>query len=149
MTPVPESWPYRPPGGRLYNRDGLDIDRLKTLSIQFGNDCVNQYAEAERMDAAALKTIPLDILCPCARPSQYSRGRQCLDFSPDHQPRGQQSPDTSSGGHADRPGAFYVFRTLSLIAVAFSAAQWPLPPLEKNGLPLSFAKNSDADWMDF
>ena len=53
--------------GALYNRDGLDIDRLRTLSSQFGNDCVNQYAEAERMDASALKTIPLDILCPCAR----------------------------------------------------------------------------------
>ena len=53
--------------GALYNRDGLDIDRLKALSTQFGSEFVIRDVAAEQMDVSRLKKLPLDILCPCAR----------------------------------------------------------------------------------
>ncbi|MHB1295903.1 MAG: Glu/Leu/Phe/Val family dehydrogenase [Anaerolineae bacterium] len=53
--------------GALYNPDGLDVPRLLHLGEQAGSHLVDLYPDAERLDRAALHTLPVDVLCPCAR----------------------------------------------------------------------------------
>lgn len=51
----------------IYNPQGLDVNRLTALAADNGSQVVERYADAERMDRAALLELPVDLLCPCAR----------------------------------------------------------------------------------
>jgi len=53
--------------GAIYNSRGLDVERLKQLSIRDGSMVVETYGGAKRISRASLLELPVDILCPCAR----------------------------------------------------------------------------------
>ena len=53
--------------GAIYNKDGLDINKLFLLKEKYGDELVNQYKEAEKIDKTSLFDLKVDILSPCAR----------------------------------------------------------------------------------
>ena len=57
--------------GAVYAPDGLDVERLVTLARSAGSGVVDAYAQthtgARRLERAELLTLPVDVLCPCAR----------------------------------------------------------------------------------
>ena len=53
--------------GAILNPQGLDVKRLGRLAAESGSRVVDLYADAERIDRAALLELPVDVLCPCAR----------------------------------------------------------------------------------
>jgi glutamate dehydrogenase (NAD(P)+) len=52
--------------GTVYNPDGLDVDRLIQLKDEFGDDVVNAYSQAKKIEKSELLTLNVDILSPCA-----------------------------------------------------------------------------------
>jgi len=60
--------------GAIYNPRGLDVGRLSRLSAEAGSRAVEQYPDAERIDLRALLELPVDLLCPCARPDSVHAG---------------------------------------------------------------------------
>ncbi|MBN2612162.1 MAG: Glu/Leu/Phe/Val dehydrogenase [Bacteroidales bacterium] len=59
--------------GAVYNAKGLDIDMLMKLKDKYRDELVNHYPEAEKISPAALFTLPVDILSPCARHFSINR----------------------------------------------------------------------------
>jgi glutamate dehydrogenase (NAD(P)+) len=53
--------------GGLSNTDGLDIDRLEKLADRWGDNVVEKYENAEKIDKASLFAADADILVPGAR----------------------------------------------------------------------------------
>ncbi len=51
--------------GAVYQRDGLDVDRLLDRAADLGSRVVE--GEPGAMDRALLLELPVDLLCPCAR----------------------------------------------------------------------------------
>jgi len=52
--------------GAVYNPDGLDVAKLIQLKNEFGDDVVNAYSQAKRIEKSELLTLNVDILSPCA-----------------------------------------------------------------------------------
>jgi len=52
--------------GAIYNPDGLDVDRLILLKDEAGEDVINAYREAKKIEKSELLTLDVDILSPCA-----------------------------------------------------------------------------------
>ena len=53
--------------GALYNGQGLDVARMLGESREKGSRFVESYSEADRCALESLFSLPLEILCPCAR----------------------------------------------------------------------------------
>jgi glutamate dehydrogenase/leucine dehydrogenase len=57
--------------GAVYAPDGLDVERLATMAQSDGSRVVETYvgthAGAQRLERSTLLTLPVDVLCPCAR----------------------------------------------------------------------------------
>ena len=57
--------------GAVYAADGLDVERLTTMARSEGSGVVEAYARtapnARLIGRAELLTLPVDVLCPCAR----------------------------------------------------------------------------------
>ncbi len=60
--------------GALYAEAGLDVPRLLRLASDAGSAIVDRYPEAERLPKEDLLTLPVDLLCPCARHSSIHEG---------------------------------------------------------------------------
>jgi glutamate dehydrogenase/leucine dehydrogenase len=64
--------------GAVYAPDGLDVEQLATLARSAGSGVVEAYAHAnvgaERLDRQGLLTLPVDVLCPCARHGSVHEG---------------------------------------------------------------------------
>ena len=66
--------------GAVYSPDGLDVERLATLARELGSRAIDAYADeargtgARRIDREALLTLPVDVLCPCARHGSVNEG---------------------------------------------------------------------------
>lgn len=60
--------------GAIHNPKGLDVARLQRLVAEMGSRAVEGYPDAERIDLAALLELPVDVLCPCARPHSLHAG---------------------------------------------------------------------------
>jgi len=52
--------------GAVYNPDGLDVDKLIQLKNEVGDDVVNAYSQAKKIEKSELLTLDVDILSPCA-----------------------------------------------------------------------------------
>lgn len=52
--------------GAIHHPDGLDIDRLLQAREACGDDCVDKYAGAHRIEREQLPCVPADFLVPCA-----------------------------------------------------------------------------------
>jgi glutamate dehydrogenase/leucine dehydrogenase len=52
--------------GAIYNEDGLDVGLLLELKKKYGDDLINHYSSAERIDHKMLFELEVDILSPCA-----------------------------------------------------------------------------------
>lgn len=59
--------------GAIYADRGLDIGELLRLHKQVGNDVVNQFPSAERIDKSKLASLRVDIFCPCAQPNSITK----------------------------------------------------------------------------
>lgn len=55
--------------GAIYNPEGLDVGRLMALVNRHGCNIVTQYGGASRIALDELIELPVDLLCPCARPN--------------------------------------------------------------------------------
>jgi len=55
--------------GAIYNKNGLDFDKLLKLREQFGSNMVKEYKNAKLIAAEELYYLPVDILIPGARPN--------------------------------------------------------------------------------
>jgi glutamate dehydrogenase (NAD(P)+) len=53
--------------GALFNKNGLDIDELFQLKDKYGDDLINYYSDAERIENSSLFELKVDIISPCAR----------------------------------------------------------------------------------
>lgn len=53
--------------GAIYDPDGLDIDKLIQIKNEIGEDVVNIYKKAKKIEKSELLTLDVDILSPCAR----------------------------------------------------------------------------------
>ncbi len=53
--------------GAIYNPNGLDVDKLIQLKNEVGEDVVNIYTQAMKVEKSELLTLDVDILSPCAR----------------------------------------------------------------------------------
>ncbi len=53
--------------GAIYNPNGLDVDKLIQLRNEVGEDVVNIYTQAMKIEKSELLTLDIDILSPCAR----------------------------------------------------------------------------------
>ena len=57
--------------GAVYSPGGLDVERLAALARSTGSGVVDSYARAEKgarwLARSALLTLPVEVLCPCAR----------------------------------------------------------------------------------
>ncbi len=53
--------------GAIYNRNGLDLNRLSDLRARYGNEVVLHYDDAERIENDDLPTLDVEVLSPCAR----------------------------------------------------------------------------------
>ena len=57
--------------GAVYSPEGLDVERLTTLARSAGSGVVDAYAQADasarRLERTELLSLPVDVLCPCAR----------------------------------------------------------------------------------
>jgi glutamate dehydrogenase (NAD(P)+) len=59
--------------GAVYAPDGLDVPRLAALARELGSRAIDAYATGVRgagarlLEREALLTLPVDVLCPCAR----------------------------------------------------------------------------------
>jgi len=64
--------------GALYAPDGLDVERLVSLARSVGSSVIDAYADAHagarRLERAELLTLPVDVLCPCARHGSVHEG---------------------------------------------------------------------------
>jgi len=54
--------------GAIYNPNGLDVDKLMQIKNEVGEDVVNIYKQAMKIEKSKLLTLDVDILSPCARP---------------------------------------------------------------------------------
>jgi glutamate dehydrogenase (NAD(P)+) len=52
--------------GAIYHPDGLDVTKLLELRHTAGDDCLNRYADADRIEPGELLRLPVDFLAPCA-----------------------------------------------------------------------------------
>ncbi len=52
--------------GAIHNPKGLDSDRLLDLRNEYGDDLVNSYHGAQKIESDRLVELPIDILLPCA-----------------------------------------------------------------------------------
>lgn len=52
--------------GAIHDPNGLDIGRLTEARAACGDECVNRYAGARKLDGGELLTLPVDFLIPCA-----------------------------------------------------------------------------------
>jgi len=53
--------------GAIYNPNGLDVDKLIQIKNEIGEDVVNVYTQAMKIEKSELLTLDVDILSPCAR----------------------------------------------------------------------------------
>ena len=53
--------------GAVYNPDGVDVGKLIQMKNEIGEDVVNIYEDAKRIEKSELLTLDVDILSPCAR----------------------------------------------------------------------------------
>src|SRR4030042_5283354 len=53
--------------GAIYNKNGLDIDKLLQLKEKHKDDLINHYVEADKTTNEMLLELDVDILSPCAR----------------------------------------------------------------------------------
>lgn len=53
--------------GAIYNPNGLDVDKLIQIKNEIGEDVVNVYTQAMKIEKSKLLTLDVDILSPCAR----------------------------------------------------------------------------------
>jgi len=53
--------------GAIYDPDGLNVGKLIQIKNKFGDDVVNIYDKAERIETGQLLSLDVDILSPCAR----------------------------------------------------------------------------------
>jgi glutamate dehydrogenase (NAD(P)+) len=53
--------------GAIYEPEGLDVDRLIQIRNEVGDDVVNIYENAKKIEKSELLTLDVDILSPCAR----------------------------------------------------------------------------------
>jgi glutamate dehydrogenase/leucine dehydrogenase len=66
--------------GALYAPDGLDVPRLAALARELGSRAIDAYADDARgagvrcIERAELLTLPVDVLCPCARHESVHEG---------------------------------------------------------------------------
>jgi len=58
--------------GCLYNKDGLDVEKLFKLRNQWGDECVQKYEDAELLSKEELFYLPVDVLVPGARPFEIT-----------------------------------------------------------------------------
>jgi glutamate dehydrogenase/leucine dehydrogenase len=54
--------------GAIYNQNGLDVIELLKLRDKVGDELVNVYEKADRIEVEKLLTLDADILSPCAAP---------------------------------------------------------------------------------
>ncbi len=59
--------------GAIYNRKGLDLDLLDSLSGKYGDDLVLKYEDAERIDVSELLSSDADLLFLCGKPHIVTR----------------------------------------------------------------------------
>ena len=59
--------------GAIYNKNGLDFDRLLSLREKFGSNMVKEYTDAEHISAEELFYLPVDVLIPGARPNVITK----------------------------------------------------------------------------
>ena len=53
--------------GALYNRQGLDVNKMMDLRERYGNEFVLHYDGAERIDLEDIFLLDVEVLSPCAR----------------------------------------------------------------------------------
>jgi glutamate dehydrogenase (NAD(P)+) len=53
--------------GAICNAQGLDVRKLQSLAAETGSCAVEVYEGAQHLERAALLSLPVDVLCPCAR----------------------------------------------------------------------------------
>ena len=54
--------------GALFDADGLDVPELVPLAERAGDAFVRKYSEADRLPATELRSLSVDLFCPCALP---------------------------------------------------------------------------------
>jgi len=54
--------------GALFDADGLDVPELVPLAERAGDGFVRKYSEADRLAAVELRSLSVDLFCPCALP---------------------------------------------------------------------------------
>jgi len=54
--------------GALFDADGLDVPELVPLAERVGDTFVRKYSEADRLPAGELRSLSVDLFCPCALP---------------------------------------------------------------------------------
>lgn len=54
--------------GALFDADGLDVPELVPLAERVGDAFVRKYSEADRLPASELRSLSVDLFCPCALP---------------------------------------------------------------------------------
>jgi glutamate dehydrogenase (NAD(P)+) len=53
--------------GAVFNAQGLDVKKLQSLAREAGSRVVDVYENGQRLERGALLSLPVDVLCPCAR----------------------------------------------------------------------------------
>jgi len=59
--------------GGIYNKKGLDINTLKKLRAEHGDDFVKHYSDGEKISKKKLLELDVDVLIPCARPNSINK----------------------------------------------------------------------------
>lgn len=68
--------------GAIYDPRGLDVERLLKLRERYGNDAVNEYKEADRIENEDLLLLDVDVLSPCARQFAITAKNACRVRAP-------------------------------------------------------------------
>jgi glutamate dehydrogenase/leucine dehydrogenase len=58
----------------IYNKNGLDVNKLFPLRKQLGDECLREYKDAEHIASSEIYFLPVDLLMPGARPYVLTKG---------------------------------------------------------------------------
>ncbi len=60
--------------GAIFNPAGLKVGMLTSLLAEAGSRVVDLYGDAHRIDLEAVRELPVDVFCPCARQESVHAG---------------------------------------------------------------------------
>ena len=79
--------------GALYDREGLDVDRLQVMAREIGSRIVEEYDSTCALERQELLELPVDLLFPCARHHSLHQGNASRIAAPIISP-GANNPAT-------------------------------------------------------